>query len=296
MFPQDAFKSNSKGVNGDAEKSKDYAAAKVVANIKDDAVTESSGVAASRCDAAVYWTHNDSGDDAFLYAFNLQGEKLGVWRVPAAKNIDWEDIAAVKDTSGKCFLYVGDIGNNKRDRGELTIYKVPEPTVSDNDKNSNKKEPIWTDPADAIKIEYPDMRHDAETLMVHPQTGDIYVLSKSYTHEASVYKLAAPFDASKVNSMTNLGTIGVPAFPNGTLTGGDISPDGTRVVICDYFNGYEFVLPAGKNFDEVWKQKPLVVELGARKTGEAIAYSTDGKFLVATTEGRSSPIIKLDRK
>ena len=75
VFPQDAFRSNTNGTAGDAERSKDYGAPKVVANIKDDAVTESSGVAASRCNTGVYWTHNDSGDDAFLFAFNLQSEK-----------------------------------------------------------------------------------------------------------------------------------------------------------------------------------------------------------------------------
>lgn len=296
VFPQQAFRSNNEGLAGDAEKSKDYAAPKIVASIKDDAVTESSGVAASRCNTGVFWTHNDSGDDAFLFAFNLSGQKLGVWRIPAAKNIDWEDIAAYKDANGKCFLYIGDTGNNARNRGELTIYKVPEPVISDSDKDSNKSRPVWTEPADAIRIEYPDMRHDAETLMVHPQSGDIYVLSKSYSHEATVYKLAAPYDLTKVNQMKNLGTIAVPAFPNGTLTGGDISPDGTRAIVVDYFNAYELALPAGVNFDEIWKQKSMVIELGPRKTGEAIAYSTDGKFLIATSEGKNSPIIKVDRK
>lgn len=297
VFPQDAFRSNSNGISGDAEKSVDYGPPKVVANIKEDAVRESSGVAASRCNEGVYWTHNDSGDDAFLFAFNLQGEKLGVWRVPGAKNYDWEDIAAFKDKSGKCFLYVGDTGNNKRTRSELTVYRVPEPQISAEDKNASKTRPVWTAPADAIRVEFPQMRHDAETLMVHPQTGDIYILTKSFTHEASVYKLTAPYDLDKVTPMTLLGTISVPAFPNGTLTGGDVSPDGTRAVICDYFNAYELILPAGvKDFDEIWKQTPQVVELGPRKTGESIAYSADGKFLIATSEGKNPPVIVVERK
>ena len=165
------------------------------------------------------------------------------------------------------------------------------------DKNATKTRPVWTAPADAIRVEFPGVRHDAETLMVHPQTGDIYVLTKSYTHEASIYKLAAPYDLEKVNPMKLLGLIEVPALPNGTLTGGDISPDGKRAVICDYFNAYEFVLPAGaKDFDEIWKQKPLVIELGPRKTGESIAYSANGKFIIAGSEGAHSPIIEVDRK
>jgi hypothetical protein len=297
VFPNDVFRSNSNGTLGDAERSKDYAAPKVVGHLQDDVIDESSGIAASRCNTGVYWTHNDSGDDAFLYGFDLKGEKLGVWRVPAAKNIDWEDIAEFKDKDGKCFLYVSDTGNNKRERGQLTIYKVPEPQVSPDDKDSTKSRPVWTSPADEIKIEYPDSRYDAETLMVHPQTGDIYVMTKSYTHEALIYKLVAPYDPEKVNTMKQIGTMSVPAFPNGTLTGGDISPDGKRAVICDYFNAYEFILPdPAKNFDEIWKQKPQVIELGPRKTGESIAYSADGKFIIAGSEGKNSPLIVVDRK
>ena len=66
-------------------------------------------------------------------------------------------------------------------------------------------------------------------------------------------------------------------MPNGFLTGGDISPDGKRVILCDYFGAYEIVLPEkAKNFDEIWKEKPLIVELGEREQGEAVGYSADG--------------------
>jgi len=40
-------------------------------------VRESSGVAASRAHAGVLWTHNDSGDDAYVYATDLAGADRG---------------------------------------------------------------------------------------------------------------------------------------------------------------------------------------------------------------------------
>lgn len=296
VFPHDSFSSEVK-LNDDARKSQDYNAPKIVARIKDDAVQESSGVVASRCNEGAYWTHNDSGDDAFIYAFNLQGDKLGVWRVPGAKNDDWEDIAAFKDPSGKCFLYVGDTGNNRHDKGELTIYRIPEPQIGPGDKDASKKDIILTEPAQAIEVKDPDFKDDAETLMVHPVTGDIYLLTKNAKRESSIYKISPPFQIDKPNTMQLIGTISMPAVPKGLLTGGDISPDGTRVVVCDYYGAYELVLPGGtKNFDEIWKQSPLVVELGERKTGESIGYSADGKFLVATSEGKNPPIIVVERK
>jgi len=296
VFPNDSFSSEVK-LDDDARKSNDYNPPKVVARIQDDAVQESSGVAASRCNEGAYWTHNDSGDEAFLYAFNLQGEKLGVWRVAGAKNDDWEDIAAFKDPAGKCFLYIGDIGDNKNERGAMTVYRVPEPQIAPGDKDSSKQNMIFTGPAEAIEIREPEVRDDAETLMVHPVTGDIYVLTKSRKRESIVYKLSMPYLKDQVNMLQQVGTVSVPGVPKGLLTGGDISPDGKRVVICDYYGAYEMVLPdAAKSFDEIWKQAPQVIELGKRKTGESIAYGSDGKFIIATSEGKNPPIIVVERK
>ncbi|MBA2493383.1 MAG: hypothetical protein H0V31_01640, partial [Acidobacteria bacterium] len=227
-----------------------------------------------------------------------QGKKLGTWKVSGAKNNDWEDIAALQDTkSGKCFLYIGDIGNNERLKSEFTIYRVAEPQVADKDANSSTKNPSKTDTAEAVKFDYPDTRHDAETLLIHPQSGEIYILTKRLDGAASVYKLAANYSSEKTNTLKKIGDFSVPAVPNGFLTGGDISPDGKRIIICDYFSAYEIVLPeSAKSFDDIWKEKPSVVQLGEREQGEAVSYSADGKSILATSEKKNSPIIEVKRK
>ncbi len=278
--------------------STNYEKPQVVGKIESGEITESSGIAASKCQENVFWTHNDSGDDAFIFALNQKGKKLGTWKVSGAKNKDWEGIATFQDTkNGKCFLYVGDIGNNERLKSEMTIYRVVEPTISDADKDSSKKNPSQTENAEAIKFVYPEMRHDAETLLVHPNSGDIYILSKRLSGASGVYKLAADFSLEKTNTLKKIADFSVPAVPNGFLTGGDISPDGKRVVVCDYFSAYEIVLPKNaKSFDEIWTEKPLIVELGERNQGEAVAYSADGKSIFATSEKKNSPIIQVKRK
>ena len=191
------------------------------------------------------------------------------------------------------------VRRNARDRGEFVVYRVKEPVVT-GATDSSRKKPFSTEPAETIKFEYPDMRHDAETLMVHPQTGDIYILSKRISGAAGVYKLpaAAGYKTDKMNRLEKIADFSAPAMPNGLLTGGDISPDGTRVAICDYFGGYEIVMPAGKskNFDEIWKEKPSTIELGERRQGETVAYTADGKAILATSEKKNSPVIKVDRK
>ena len=274
-----------------------YDKPKVTGKIQSNEITESSGIAASKCQSGVLWTHNDSGDNALIFALDSTGEKLGTWKVSNAKNIDWEDIAEIKTANGECFLYIGDIGNNTRDRGEFTIYRVKEPKVSAENKSSGKKNPIETESAETIKFSYPDMRRDAETLMVHPVTGDIYIVSKRLSGAAAIYKINSDFDLNKINKIEKIDDFSGPAIPNGFLTGGDISPDGKRVIICDYFNAYELVLPeTAKDFDEIWKETPATIELGAREQGEAVGYSADGKSIFATSEKKNSPIMEVKRK
>ena len=111
----------------------------IVGEIKSAEITESSGLAASPCQANLFWTHNDSGDGPYIFAIDSTGANLGTWKVENAANTDWEDMAAFKDGSGQCFLYIGEIGNTeKAERTEHKIYRVKEPLVSEQFANSNR--------------------------------------------------------------------------------------------------------------------------------------------------------------
>lgn len=267
----------------------------VLGKIASDDIIESSGIAVSKCQPNVFWTHNDSGDGPFIFAIGPKGEDLGTWKVQGATNVDWEDIAEFKDTSGKCFIYIGEIGNNGGKHAEQTVYRVKEPVISPDTAKSDTKSPLQTDAADAVKFTYPEGNINAETLMVHPTAGDIYVLTKRHDAPSSVYKIKPAFGSTVVAE--KIAEIKVPAVPNGLLTGGDISPDGKHAAICDYFAGYELTLPAGDtNFDDIWKQPLVVIDLGERKQGEAIGYGTDGNTLFATSEGKHPPLIEVKRK
>ncbi|MBP6002270.1 MAG: hypothetical protein KA746_02435 [Pyrinomonadaceae bacterium] len=258
-------------------------------------LAESSGIAASKCSPDVYWTHNDSGDEAFVFAFGPKAELLGKWRVVGAENRDWEDIAEFKDKHGKCTLYVGDIGDNSSKRSELTIYRISEPAVypGENPASANIRE---TPAAEILKFRYPDGPHDAETLLVHPVSGEIYVLTKKVDGPSGVYRVAPDFGKGDVVTAQKVSDLKVPSVPNGLLTGGDISPDGKRLVVCDYTNGYELELPSGStNFDDIWKQQPETLNLGKRLLGEAVCYTADGTSILATSEKRGQPLIRITK-
>jgi hypothetical protein len=270
---------------------------KIVAsgNLESPDLEEASGIAASKCQSDVYWTHNDSGDDALLFAIDSKGKHLGVWKVGNAANRDWEDIEAIKG-GDKCYVLIGEIGDNDHKYERIAVYRVEEPAVTPEAATSTAKNPLAAANASVAYITYPNEKHDAEALMAHPTGGEIYILTKSRNSPSHIYKFTPKFEG-ETQTLTFVGKITVPAIPNGSITGGDISSDGKRVVLCDYFSGYELALPDGSaSFDEIWKQKPLRIDLGERTLGEAVAYSADGSFVIAVSEKKHTPVNIARRK
>jgi hypothetical protein len=279
-----------------------YGAPVHLVNLENQSIKESSGIAASRRNAGIFWTHNDSGDGPFIYAFDRQGKHRGVWRVTGAKAIDWEDMAIGPGPGrGRSYLYLGDIGDNSKERDQITVYRVAEPQVTPKDSSSTVRSPRKTEPADVIRLKYPDGKYDAEALLIHPLTGDLYIIIKVMGAPARVYKLRAPAPKPGVSPLSYVGKLRFPNRFQGFITGGAISPDGRRVIISDYLGACELILPGkrGIAFDEIWKQSPLPVDIGGfpgvRRQGEAICYRADGLAILATSEGLPCPLIEVVR-
>ena len=259
-----------------------YQPAKVLGTVSDPAIGESSGLAASRRNPGLLWTHNDSGDEALVFCLDLQGRSCGHWRVAGAEAFDWEDMAAGPGPrAGEPYLYLGDIGDNIDQRSEIVVYRIPEPAAG----GGSAPGPATTAPAEALRLRYPDGPHNSEALLVHPATGDVYVVSKD-GQSAKVYKAAAPLEPARPASLVQVGTIRLGSDSRGleVVTGGDISPDGRRVALSTYAQGYELELPAGGAFDDIWAQRPAPVALGSRLQGESVAYRLDGNALLTTSE------------
>lgn len=261
-----------------------YGGPKTLAEIDVKGLKESSGVVASRKHPGVFWTHNDGEGGPYLFAIDREGKRRGRVRIAGAAMYDWEDIAA-----GPGGLYIGDIGDNARKRKQIIVYRVAEPHP---DADVSKR-------AETIRLTYPDGPHDAEALLVHPKSGDIYIVTKARGKDARTLVFKAPAGGGEVRRVAEID------FPNaslmsliiGRVTGGDISPDGRTVALCDYFRGWEASLPRGaRTFDTIWAAEWRPVDIGSRKQGEAIAFRHDGQALIATSEGKPFPLIEVERK
>jgi hypothetical protein len=283
-----------------------WAQGTLLGNLDAPFIAEASGIAASRANPGVFWVHNDSGDGAYLYAVGREGKTVGVYLVRSAAAVDWEDIAWGPGPDGKgSFLYVADGGDFFKNRTDCAVYRVPEPKLTPG-TTGNKVRPLLTDePTVRLAYRFPDGSHDVETVMVHPKTGAIYLVTKDEGGVSGVYK----FPVLKVNdplatyTLERVGTLsfnleGGPTqpYPN-RVTGGDIAPDGRRVVLRTYYMGYEWRLPDDKpNFDDIWTQAPVLFALPFTQQGEGICYSPDGRALVTTSEKRPTPLYELRAK
>ena len=98
-----------------------------------DELKESSGLAISRTQPGVLWSHNDSGDGPSLYAIDISGKLLGVFRVSGAMARDWEDISTwsvsrrmstpAPPEKSEC-LFIADTGDNNQVRpGRLDLHR-----------------------------------------------------------------------------------------------------------------------------------------------------------------------------
>jgi len=205
-------------------------------------INEASGLAGSRANSGVLWMHNDSGDSARVFATELDGDHLGIYYLSGTGATDWEDMAiGPGPVAGQSYLYLGDIGDNNAVRSSIQVYRVAEPAVSPG------QTPVTTTlyGVETFTLEYPDGPRDAETLLVDPLNGDLYVISKR-TSYSRVYRAAYPQSTSGTITMEFKGEL-----PWGWATGGDVAPMGDEIIIRGYSNASLWRRPPGTDLRRI---------------------------------------------
>jgi hypothetical protein len=258
-------------------------------DLKDTLIDESSGLGASRRYPGLLWTHNDSGDSARLFLISQTGDTKAVVTLNGATARDWEDMA-VAGSGNTAWVYVGDIGDNASAHDSITIYRFCEPHL--NGAATAAAQTLAVD-CEKMTLRYPDGARDAESLMVTAD-GQIFIVSKSLGGSA-VYSTPRPFAAGTSQTLQMAGRMALnsDSFFGRLTTGGDISPDGTRIVVRTYTEAYEWLKPKNTTWQAVWKSKPHFWALPTSQQGEAICYGLDSNSLFLTSEKLPAPLWKL---
>ncbi|MFQ6113695.1 MAG: hypothetical protein ACE5NG_06340, partial [bacterium] len=237
----------------------------------DKAIKESSGFIKSRQFERVFWTHNDAGNKARIFATTSKGELIRQVWIPAAKNVDWEDIAA--DDSGH--LIIGDFGNNQNKRKDLTIYVVEEPN------------PFQTNRAKVIKripFQYPDQKEfpDPDNLNFDCEAtfwanGHLYLLTRHRSDRKTKLYGFGPLQNLKKQTLIKIGEFDI----GGSVTAADVSSDGKKLLVLCFEYIYLFEKPDNSDNYLAGKFKRILFE---GRSSEGICF--DGPNILFTNEQR----------
>lgn len=224
-------------------------------------IKESSGIVASRQFEGVYWTLNDSGNPATLYATKLNGELIQEITVKGSGNFDWEALGI----DDKNQLWIGEIGNNSRLRFDLKVVVVAEP----NPFAETEAEVIASYP-----YRYPNENVDAEGLFI--LDGVPYIVSKE-RERAVLYRFPTLQVSDTKQVLERVGEFADAKF----VTGAGVSEDGTRLAVCTYDALWVYHSTAG-DLAKMIQGTPW--HLPHNFYGEAVCF--DGYNLVLTNEAR----------
>lgn len=261
-----------------------------VGSVEHDALDEASGLAWSGRRDDLMWMHNDSGGGPNVFAVGREGTHRGMVTLPGVDAKDWEDIASgpcSSDGEAPC-LYVADIGDNReaRERVEIIVFEEVVPSPGERRAVTDYRR---------IVFEYPGGPRNAETLMVHPETADLFVVEKASGGQPRVYRIprdpngdADPYTVEAIARIDVSGPLGAP-------TAGAIAPDGRSFTVRSYVKIFTFCVPPGGPFHRAFASSPVESYPPVTFQSEALDYGPSGESVWFTSERRPTPIVRMER-
>jgi hypothetical protein len=245
------------------------------------ALAELSGLTASRRHPGLFWAHNDSGHTPVLYALDAEG------RVHAALSLyvraeDVEDVAVGPCAEGSC-VWLADIGDNGGSRAEVRLLRAAEPANLE----------ARALPVEVQRFVYEDGPRDAESLVVEPGSGRLFVLTKELGSLGRLYVLEG-LGPTGVGRARYLTTLPATSFAQRAATAASLSPDGTRLLVRGYFGAWEWARPGAKRLEDVVAGAGREVPAPSQPQAEAIAWLPDGSGYLLGSEGEDAPLYRVD--
>ena len=276
--------------------------------LPDSQLHEPSGLAASRINTDTLYVHSESDVQGMVAVDAGTARVVGTYDVAIPRQWDWEDIATGPCPSGSC-IFAGDIGraNGKPNPpSAFAIYRVPEPDLAAGEDSG-----VLT--GDSFRFRYPDGAHNAEALMVHPETGAIYVITKHKSGRSGVYTFPDPLpapSATKITTLDKVATLQVPTWTGdpadehaatwyAQVTAAAIHPGSNRFLVRTPYQVWEYRGAEGGSFQTALEATPVALTAPAHEgQGEAIDYRPDGSAYYTVSEEPAAPFTlnRVDRR
>lgn len=227
----------------------------------DPDIVESSGlVVTGSTHGSLVVTANDSGDSGRVFTVDPStGSTVGV----TSWTPEPRDVEALAP-AGPGHVWVGDTGDNQRVRESVEVLRVPV-----------GRGRVETSP-EAYELTYPDGARDAEALVSHPVTGQLFVITKG-VFAGSVYAVPKRLRPDGTHLLEEV------AEAPGLVTDATFLPGGGGVVMRTYSSAHLVSFPSWQPVSS-W-------DLPRQDQGEGIALA--GRELLISSEGSRSQVLRL---
>ena len=256
-------------------------------------INEASGLVASRNNATVLWTHNDSGDSNRIFALDTTGRLLGTYTLSGATHRDWEDISVGPGpVAGVNYLYLME-SNEGADPGR--VYRLPEPVVY---AAPQAAAPVNRTVVGVESKKFLFAEADTESMFVDPRDGGIYLGSKESGRADFYQGTQAQFAAAGTTTLSTpvASVTGIISNANGA----SISPAGNQIFVR--YNG-EFALLYNRSATQTVAQalanpSPQFISINGKSiegNAEAIAFDAQGRDFYTVSEGLNQKLYRYQR-
>lgn len=236
--------------------------------------------------------HVNDGKKPLLIVSNIEGTKAKEISIEGVNLQDIEDLAYGRcpDQKDHC-IYVGDIGDNDRDRPFIQVIVVRE----------EKEFADSVKPLAVYRMQYPDHPHNAEALAIHPD-GALYIAtkekSKGEAHPTEIFKNSISKPEKKLSFV---GEIDVPYLSHNrnaddqVVTGMTISDNGKKFILMSYKRAWEFNLDLSQPITATKKMRQGVdyqpIQVKQLTQQEAITYLPDQRSFIYSTESGKNHLV-----
>ncbi|HEY6877099.1 MAG TPA: hypothetical protein VI299_03730 [Polyangiales bacterium] len=258
----------------------------VEARLESDELDEVSGMVASRDQPGLFWVHNDSGDEARIFAVGRDGALRAEVTLEGVDARDFEDISLFAREGAPDLLYVADTGNNLKQRKTVQLHLLEEPNVPRDNALRKLSRKVQT-----VEITYEDGTHDVEAMFVDAR-GDVYMITKAHLLARDeldgVYRVTAA-QMKQRRAVAHR----VASVPAGPATAAAVSPDGRAVAVRNYWVALWWPIKEGETPADAFQAPPCHLWLReSTRQGEALTFQLDGSGFLTLSEGEHSHFLR----